>query len=148
MINFLWINAINSFSEVETRYPNLGIGYLIASLKAAFGDTCFHFKIVNSDIDVALDGFKPQVVGISCVSQNYGLARDYAQKAHERGIPVMVGGVHISFFAAEPDKSHECWLHRRRGGYDRRSDACFSNTQGISSGGVGGYSRHRLLGGR
>lgn len=97
MINFLWINAINSFSEGETRHPNLGIGYLIASLKAAFGDTCFHFKIVNSNIEEELDGFKPQVVGISCVSQNYGLARDYAQKAHERGIPVMVGGVHISF---------------------------------------------------
>ncbi len=97
MIKFLWINAINNFSEVETRYPNLGIDHLIASLKTTFGDTCFHFKIVNSDIDETLDGFKPQVVGISCVSQNYGLALNYAQKAHERGIPVMIGGVHISF---------------------------------------------------
>lgn len=97
MINFLWINAINSFSEVETRYPNLGIGYLIASLKAAFGDTGFHFKVAHSNIEDELDGFKPQVVGISCVSQNYGLARDYAQQAHERGISVIIGGVHISF---------------------------------------------------
>ena len=86
MINFLWVNAINSFSEVETRYPNLGIGYLIASIKTAFGNECFHFKIVNSDISEALDEFKPHVVGISCVSQNYGLARDYAHNAHEREI--------------------------------------------------------------
>jgi radical SAM superfamily enzyme YgiQ (UPF0313 family) len=105
MINFLWINAINSFSEVETRYPNLGIGYLVASLKTSFGDDCFHFKIVNSNIGEALDEFKPHVVGISCVSQNYGLARDYAQIAHEKGIPVIVGGVHISFLPQTLSKS-------------------------------------------
>ena len=97
MINFLWINAINSFSEVETRYPNLGIGYLIASLKDAFGDTCFNFRVVNSDIGKELADFNPHLVGISSVSQNFGLARDYAKKAKERGIPVIMGGVHISF---------------------------------------------------
>ena len=106
MINFLWINAINSFSEVETRYPNLGIGYLIISLKTAFGETCFHFKIINSGIDETLDGFKPQVIGISCVSQNYGLALRYAQKVHECGVPVGLGPPHPfdseEFFVRSP----------------------------------------------
>ena len=97
MIKFLWINAINSFSEVETRYPNLGIGYLVASLKAEFGETCFEFKIVTSNIEKELDSFKPHLVGISAVSQNFGIARDYAQKSHDLGIPVIMGGVHISF---------------------------------------------------
>jgi radical SAM superfamily enzyme YgiQ (UPF0313 family) len=97
MINFLWINAINSFSEVETRYPNLGIGYLVASLKFTFGDTRFNFRVVNSNIEKELDDFSPHLVGISSVSQNFGLAQDYAQKAHERGLPVIMGGVHISF---------------------------------------------------
>ncbi len=96
MVKFLWINAINSSSEVETRYPNLGIGYLIAALKTAFGEDRFRFKLVDSRIEEALDGFAPDVVAISSVSQNYGLAQAYARAAHERGIPVLAGGVHIS----------------------------------------------------
>ncbi len=97
MVRFLWINAIQSFSEVETRYPNLEIGYLSASLKGAFGEKAFQFKVVDSGVAEALDTFKPQVVGISCVSQNYSLAKKYAQLAYERGVPVVIGGVHISF---------------------------------------------------
>ena len=34
----LWINAIDNFSEVETRYPNVGIAYLISSLIGQFGN--------------------------------------------------------------------------------------------------------------
>jgi radical SAM superfamily enzyme YgiQ (UPF0313 family) len=97
MIKFLWINAIDSSSEVETRYPNLGIGYLVASLKKFFGDDAFVFQVVNADIDAALDRFNPDVVGISAVSQNYGRAVRYADEVYQRGIPVLVGGVHISF---------------------------------------------------
>lgn len=97
MIKFLWINAIDSRSEVETRYPNLGIGYLVSSLRRAFGDDAFAFQVVNTDIDAALDQFCPDVVGISAVSQNYGRAVDYAARVQNSGIPVLVGGVHISF---------------------------------------------------
>jgi len=97
MIRFLWINAIDSCSEVETRYPNLGIGYLVASLRAAIGEDAFTFKVVNSEIEAALDRFRPDVVGISAVSQNYGRAIRYAETVRQRGIPVLVGGVHISF---------------------------------------------------
>lgn len=97
MIKFLWINAIDSTSEVETRYPNLGIGYLVASLKRAFGDDAIIFNLVSSDIEAALDRFRPDVVGISAVSQNYGRALRYAAEVQRSGIPVLVGGVHISF---------------------------------------------------
>jgi anaerobic magnesium-protoporphyrin IX monomethyl ester cyclase len=97
MVRFLWINAIQSLSEVETRYPNLGIGYLSASLKGAFGEKAFQFKVVDSAVAEAMDTFKPHVVGISCVSQNYNLAKEYAKLANERGMPALVGGVHISF---------------------------------------------------
>lgn len=97
MINFLWINAINPLSEVETRYPNLGIGYLSASLKQAFGEDSFNFKIVHSNIPETLDSFKPDIIGISAVSQNYGRAIIHAAEAKRRNIPVLMGGVHISF---------------------------------------------------
>ncbi len=97
MVKFLWINAINPLSEVESRYPNLGIGYLCASLQQVFGEDSFNFKIVHSKITETLDSFKPDIVGISAVSQNYGIAMSYASEAKKREIPVLVGGVHISF---------------------------------------------------
>jgi radical SAM superfamily enzyme YgiQ (UPF0313 family) len=97
MIKFLWINAINSASEVETRYPNLGIGYLIASLKRTFGDDAFLFQVVDTEIEASLESFRPDVVGISAVSQNYGRAICCAEIVQCFGIPVLIGGVHISF---------------------------------------------------
>lgn len=110
MIKFLWINAIDSSSEVETRYPNLGIGYLIASLNRFFGPGSFVFQVVNSDINAALDKFRPDVVGISAVSQNYGRAVCYAAEARQRGLPVLAGGVHISFLpeTLSPDMAAGC----------------------------------------
>lgn len=110
MIKFLFINAIDSFSETETRYPNLGLGYLIASLKSCFGDDAFLFKIINSDIEAALDSFHPDVVGISAVSQNYGRAVCHSAEVRRRGIPVLVGGVHISFLpeTLSPDMTAGC----------------------------------------
>lgn len=97
MIKILWINAVDTTSEVQTRYPNLGIGYLCAALKRAFGDEAFNFKVVHSNIPEELDFFKPDIVGISAVSQNYGRAISYAVEARQRTIPVLIGGVHISF---------------------------------------------------
>ena len=110
MIKFLWINAIDSASEVETRYPHLGIGYLVASLKRSFGDDAFLFQVVSSDIETALDKFQPDIVGISAVSQNYGRAILYAAEARRREIPVLVGGVHISFLpeTLSPDMTVGC----------------------------------------
>lgn len=110
MVKFLWINAIDSNSEVETRYPNLGIGYLIASLVKAFGEETFVFEVVCSDVESALDRFCPDIVGISAVSQNYGRAVSYSSSVSRRGIPVLVGGVHISFLpeTLSPDMSAGC----------------------------------------
>lgn len=110
MIKFLWINAIDSNSEVETRYPNLGIGYLVASLTKAFGDETFIFNVICSDVESTLDSFGPDIVGISAVSQNYGRAVRYASDAQRRGIPVLVGGVHISFLpeTLSPEMSVGC----------------------------------------
>lgn len=110
MVKFLWINAINPLSEVESRYPNLGVGYLCASLKQAFGEDAFNFKIVHSKIAEILDSFQPDIVGISAVSQNYGIAMSHATEAKRRGIQVLVGGVHISFlpYSLAPEMNVGC----------------------------------------
>lgn len=96
-LKILWINAINPYSEVESRYPNLGIGYLIAALEQEFGTEQFQFKVIDRKVQETLQAFAPQIVAISAVSQNYHLAQSYAQLAKQQGALVLVGGVHISF---------------------------------------------------
>ncbi|MBN2289842.1 MAG: radical SAM protein [Candidatus Glassbacteria bacterium] len=96
MIKILFINAVNPASEIENRYQPLGLMYLAASLQEAFPANTFRIKLVNRDIEKELDSFRPDVAGITAVSQNFNYAARYADYCHDRGIPVMVGGVHIS----------------------------------------------------
>lgn len=100
MIKFLFINAIDSDAEVETRYPSLGIGYLISALKVAFGDSSFQFRVVVSDIEKHMRSFSPDIVGISVVSHNYGRAVEYAGLVKKFNVPVLIGGVHITALPA------------------------------------------------
>jgi len=95
-MRILFINAINTASEVETRYSNLGLGYLAASLRNAFEKDALNFKIVDSNFAWHLRDFSPDVVGITSVTQNFNLAKRYAGMAKEHGAPVIVGGIHIS----------------------------------------------------
>jgi anaerobic magnesium-protoporphyrin IX monomethyl ester cyclase len=95
-LRFLLIDAIDPLAELERRYPSLGLGYLASALRSRFGRDAFHFKIVYEHVARELTEFRPDIVGIRCVSQNYGRARAYAQMAKRRGLPVLIGGVHIS----------------------------------------------------
>ncbi|MBI2266387.1 MAG: cobalamin B12-binding domain-containing protein [Armatimonadetes bacterium] len=96
MHKILLINAVNPSVEVEIRYPPLGLGYLAGSLRNRFGCDLFHFKICDRDIERELCSFHPDIVGISSVSQNYNIAKKYAAAARSMGIPVVIGGIHIS----------------------------------------------------
>jgi len=95
-IRVLFINAINPFVEVEKRYPNLGLGYLVSSLRKRFGESIFDFRIIDSDVKKEILNFKPEIIGITSVSQNYNYAKEYAGFVRAKNIPVIVGGVHIS----------------------------------------------------
>ena len=96
MIKLLFINAINPESEIETRYTPLGILYLSASLKKALSVGMFELKLINKDIEKNLQSFRPDIVGITAVSQNFNYAIRYAKMACKEGLPTIVGGVHIS----------------------------------------------------
>lgn len=96
MIKILFINAIHPESEIEARYPPLGILYLSASLKKAFHPGAVEVKLVHGDVEKNIRSFRPDVVGITAVSQNFNRAARYAKLASEHGLPAMVGGVHIS----------------------------------------------------
>jgi len=92
----LFINAIDTEKEVETGLPPLGLGYVVSSLRKEFGTGRIEFKIVDKDIEQQIKMFKPHIVGITSVSQNYNRAIKYARIAKKYGLPVIMGGVHIS----------------------------------------------------
>lgn len=83
--------------EVESRYPSLAFGYLIASLQRAFPAGTFEFRIADQEIERHLEDFRPDIVCISSVTQNFMRAKHYAKLTKEiLGIPVIVGGIHIT----------------------------------------------------
>ena len=96
MIKILFINAIDPRSEIETRYTPLGVLYLSASLKRAFPEGTFDIKLVDRDIEETINSFRPDIVGITAVSQNFNHAIRHAKLARLRGLPTIIGGVHVS----------------------------------------------------
>ena len=92
----MFINAINPIKEIESGLPPLGVGYLISSLRERFGRDYIKFKVIDRDIEQEIKKFKPDIIGITSVSQNYNRAIKYAKIAKKYGIPVIMGGMHIS----------------------------------------------------
>lgn len=96
MIKILFINAINPESEIETRYTPLGILYLSASLNNSFPADTFEVRLVNNDIEKNIKSFRPDIVGITSVSQNFNHAIRHAKLVRNWGLPTIAGGLHIS----------------------------------------------------
>jgi radical SAM superfamily enzyme YgiQ (UPF0313 family) len=94
--HILLINAINPNVEVENRYPGLGLAYLVASVRKHLPDFNFEFRIADGEIAETINAFHPDLVGISSVSQNFTLAVKYSDFCAKQGIPVIMGGIHIS----------------------------------------------------
>jgi anaerobic magnesium-protoporphyrin IX monomethyl ester cyclase len=92
----LLVNAINPNVAWETSYPNLGLGYLISSVRQRLPGERIEFRIAERRLERAVAQFRPQLVGISSVSQNFDAAQQYAAYCAGLGIPVVLGGIHIS----------------------------------------------------
>lgn len=93
---FMFINAIDTTQKIETIHQPLGLGYLVSSLRKEFGFDHITFKIIDGNIEQEINKFKPDIIGITSVSQNYNRATHYAQIAKSYDLPVIMGGVHIS----------------------------------------------------
>lgn len=91
----LFVNAINAYVESQTRYPPLGIGYLVAMLRRQFGAEV-DCRLVEADVEGAIRDWQPHLVGIGAVSQNFNLAMHYAELAREAGTVVVAGGYHLT----------------------------------------------------
>ena len=107
MMKILFINTIDPRQDIERKYPPLGIGYLVAALRQKFGRQTFQFKIIDRKVEQEIKKFKPDLVGISSVTQNYNLASKYARLAKKYNLPVIIGGVHISMVPASLTKDME-----------------------------------------
>ena len=99
-IKILFINAIDPGRSLESRYPPLGLGYIVSSLRQRFGPTQVTCRVIDREVKRVIDSFQPRLVCISAVSQNYARAVSYAHAARRRRIPVICGGVHISMLPA------------------------------------------------
>jgi len=95
-VKFLLINAIDITQSLQTSLPPLGLGYLASSLRSVYGEDLIDFKIVDREVKSELNKFKPDLVGITCVSQNYNYAMEYSKMAKKKGVPVLIGGTHIT----------------------------------------------------
>ncbi len=107
---FLLINAINPAREIEASMPPLGLGYLVSALREEFGEETIEFKIVDRRVKESLKRFKPDLVGITSVSQNYNLAQEYARLTKA---PVLVGGIHLTSLPSSLAKGNGDWRHWR-----------------------------------
>ena len=58
----LLVNAVNPAVEVETRYPNLGLGYLAASVRKHIPEENITFLISDNNIKKNAAEFKPHLV--------------------------------------------------------------------------------------
>jgi len=96
----LFINAIDTAQSIETSNPPLGLAYLAASLRKQLGAEAVEIRIVDSGVERELLDFRPDIVGISAVTQNYGRAIACASLVKKHGLPVLCGGVHISMLPA------------------------------------------------
>lgn len=103
MAKILLASVIHPTSEVERRYPDLGLGYLAATLRQEFG-TEIDIRIVDKDYRKALTEYQPDLVGLRSVSQNYNEAKNIAQMAHQAQIPVLMGGIHITALPQSLDR--------------------------------------------
>jgi anaerobic magnesium-protoporphyrin IX monomethyl ester cyclase len=103
MVKLLLVSIVHPTSEVERRYPDLGLGYLAAMVRRKLGAQV-EVRIINQNIDSAVREYQPHLVGLRAVSQNYGQAKRIAQLVHQAGIPVLMGGIHITSLPLSLDR--------------------------------------------
>ena len=99
MTRILFIDANRYWDdkrEFEIMSDHPGLLYLSSYLRQEFGPNYFDIKIIYRDVEQSLATFKPDVVGISSVTQNFNIAKRYVKLTKSAGCSVIVGGAHIS----------------------------------------------------
>ncbi len=94
----LLVNSVNIKKRLETIFPHLGLSYIASNLRRDIPS--INIRIVDRDLEKHIRLFKPDIVGVSSVSQDYDIARRHARLCKEYDLPVIMGGIHISALPA------------------------------------------------
>ena len=94
-LRILLFHAINPFVEAQNRYPALCLGYLLAILERELGSEV-EVRLAEWGLEEIIRDFKPDLLCLSSVTQNFNLARAYAEIGKSAGLPVIIGGYHIT----------------------------------------------------
>jgi anaerobic magnesium-protoporphyrin IX monomethyl ester cyclase len=106
----LFIGAGNPASVDDTLYAPLWPAYLAAHTERSLGPDALDFRFTAGRIQDALATCPADLIAISSVTQNYGYAIRIAHYAKSRGLPVIIGGMHISSLpeSLSPDMDAGC----------------------------------------
>lgn len=88
------INAIKSIDFDLNRCISFGLCYISSYLKKYGGYN--KIKIFEHNYEKEITKFKPDIIGISSVSQNFEIAKRIAHFAKRNDIIVIIGGPHIT----------------------------------------------------
>lgn len=91
------ISVINPASPRDAILPPLGLAYIASYLQKHSSSVKVRVFINSNDIIGRLQGWKPDIVGISSVTQNFNLAINLGKEIKSRfNVPIIVGGHHIT----------------------------------------------------
>jgi len=94
-MKLLLVNAIESKTTIEEEYfPPLGLGYIASYLRKNMPS--IKIRIIEKNINEELGMFKPDIVGIYSLSQNFGEAKNISKICRNSSLPVIIGGPHIT----------------------------------------------------
>lgn len=96
MIRILFANAADAASEVENRYRPLWPAYLAAYAEERLGADRFEFRFMEASIADEIDSFRPHIVAVGSVTQNFNRAIEYARAAKRSRCAVIAGGIHLT----------------------------------------------------
>jgi radical SAM superfamily enzyme YgiQ (UPF0313 family) len=96
MIRVLFIDCTNPEQRATERFRPLWPAFLSAYAEKHLGPDKFEFRLMKGELEDELTAFKYHLVALSSVSVNYNYAMEYASIAKNFGVPVIIGGIHIS----------------------------------------------------
>ncbi len=88
----------------EKSYPSLSLGYLASYLLKNY-DKDIDIKIIQKNYKKVMAEYKPDIVGISCFSEGYGISKGIAKLCKSKGIFNIIGGSHITCLPESLDKN-------------------------------------------
>jgi len=104
LLRVLFVNAVDTSSEIENRYQPLWPAYLAAYAEQKLVTNHTSFRFATNKLSAELHSFSPHIVAIGGVSQNFNRALDYYSFAlfANRGSRVERGRVIFVVFSRFP----------------------------------------------